>query len=152
MTNVEQNSSYGFRLAIIYSVIWFVDLLDATLLNVALPEISQYFLIDPTNAEWALIGFLLARVIGMLMSNPASTYFGSKRFFLIAAWLCSISSLACGLAPHFFELVLFRLFQGFAGGLMIPLGMQLLMSAMPQSKWVSNFIKESKNFLGSFEG
>ncbi len=101
MTSIEKNISYGFRLAIIYSIVWFVDLLDATLLNVALPEISKYFLIDPTNAEWALIGFLLAMVIGMLMSNPASTYFGFKRIFLTAAWLYSVSSLACGLAPHF---------------------------------------------------
>lgn len=136
MASIEKNISYGFRLAIIYSIIWFVELLDATLLNVALPEISQYFLIDPTNAEWVLIGFLLAMVIGMLVSNPIGTYFGSRRIFLTAAWLYCVSSLACGLAPHFSELVLFRVIQGFAGGLMIPLGMQLLMSAMPQSKWV----------------
>lgn len=136
MTSIKKNSSYGFRLAVIYSIVWFVDLLDATLLNVALPEISKYFLIDPTNAEWALIGFLLAMVIGMLMGNPASTYFGSKRIFLTAAWLYSVSSLACGLALHFSGLVLFRVIQGFAGGLMIPLGMQLLMGAMPQTKWV----------------
>ncbi len=136
MVNVEKNISYGLRLAIIYSIIWFVDLLDASLLNIALPEVSQYFHIDPTNAEWALIGFLLAMIIGMLMSNPASTNFGSRRIFLIAAWAYVISSLACGLSQHFSELVIFRVIQGFAGGLMIPLGMQLLMSAMPQSKWV----------------
>lgn len=136
MSNTEKSVSYGFRLAIIYAIVWFVDLLDASLLNVALPEISQFFSIDPTNAEWALIGFLLAMVIGMLLSNPASTYFGSRRIFLTSAWLYTISSFACGLAPHFSELVLFRVIQGFAGGLMIPLGMQLLMSAMPQNKWV----------------
>ena len=42
---VDRNTSYGIRLAVIYSIIWFIDLLDATLLNVALPEISQYFMI-----------------------------------------------------------------------------------------------------------
>jgi hypothetical protein len=53
----KDSVSYGIRLAILYGSIWFVDLLDATLLNVALPEISKFFQIDPTNAEWALIGF-----------------------------------------------------------------------------------------------
>lgn len=85
MMSVDKNISYGFRLAIIYSIVWFGELLDATLLNVALPEIAKYFLIDSTNGEWALIGFLFATVIGMLMSSPASTYFGSKRIFLTAS-------------------------------------------------------------------
>ncbi len=127
--------SYGIRLAIIYGVIWFVDMLDATLLNVALPEISKFFNIDPTNAEWALIGFLLAMVIGMVLSNPAGANFGMRRVFIAAQWLYLASSLACGLSPHFSELVIFRVFQGFGGGLAIPIGMNLIMTVMPQDKW-----------------
>lgn len=136
MKNLEKNGSYGIKLAIIYSIVWFVDLLDASLLNVALPAVSQYFTIDPINAEWALIGFLLAMVVGMLMSNPTRISFGSRLTFLTATWLYSISSLACGLASYFSELVLFRVIQGFSGGLMIPIGLQLLMNAMSQKKWV----------------
>lgn len=68
---MDKNTSYGIRLAVIYSIIWFVDLLDATLLNVALPEISQYFMIDPTNAEWALkrisigVGYFLLNCLSL---------------------------------------------------------------------------------------
>lgn len=113
----------------------FVDLLDASLLNVALPEISHYFRIDPTNAEWALIGFLLAMVVGMILSNPAGTHFGVRRVFVASQWLYLISSLTCGFAIHFSELVISRIIQGFGGGLALPIGMSMVMMAMPQDKW-----------------
>ena len=132
---MQQDVRYGIRLSIIYGVIWFIDLLDASLLNVALPEVSQYFRIGPTDAEWALIGFLLAMVIGMIISTPASQNFGLRRVFLFAQWMYIFSSLACGLSIHFPELVLFRVLQGFAGGLAIPLGMFLIMSVLPNEMW-----------------
>lgn len=129
------DTRYGVRLAIIYAVIWFVDLLDASLLNVALPEISVALRVDPTNAEWVLIGFLLAIVIGMLLSAPASVNFGIRRVFIGSQWLYVISSAACGLSPGFSELVIFRVFQGFGGGLAIPIGMNLIMTALPKDRW-----------------
>ncbi len=132
---MSEDSRYGIRLAIIYGIIWFIDLLDASLLNVALPEISKYFHIGPADAEWALIGFLLAMVIGMLLSAPSTKNFGNRPVFLFSQWMYLVSSLACGLSVHFSELVLFRILQGFAGGLAIPLGMYLIMTVMPHDLW-----------------
>ncbi len=132
---MEQNIRYATRLAVVYAIIWFIDLLDASLLNIALPEISSWFRIDPTNAEWALLSFLLATVVGMVLSNPAGANFGVRTVFIGSQWLYLASSLACGLSSNFLQLVLFRAFQGFAGGLAIPIGMNLLMTSMPQDKW-----------------
>lgn len=126
---------YGVRLAVLYATIWFVDLLDASLLNVALPAISKSLRIDPTNAEWALIGFLLAIVMGMIVSNPASKNFGIRFVFLGAQWIYVLSSMACGFASNFLQLVIFRIFQGVGAGLAIPLGMNLIMCVMPRNKW-----------------
>ena len=130
---MHQNIQYGIRLFILYGIIWFIDLLDATLLNVALPAISMDFHIGPTEAQWALIGFLLATVIGMIISTPISQTFGLRRVFLLAQWVYLCSSLACGITVYFSELVFFRVIQGFAGGLAIPLGMFLSMSVLPHN-------------------
>ncbi len=132
---MQQDVRYGIRLFILYGIIWLIDLLDATLLNVALPVMALDFKIGTTEAQWALIGFLLATVIGMIISTPTSQLFGTRRIFLIAQWVYLLSSLACGIAVYFLELVLFRVFQGFAGGLAIALGMFLTLSVLPQVKW-----------------
>jgi len=126
---------YGIRLSIVYGIIWFIDLLDATILNVALPEISQFFKIDPTDGEWAIIGFLLAMTIGIVVSHPTATFFGVRRIYLGSQWFYILSSLACGFSNNFSQLVFFRIFQGCAGGISIPIGMSLNMSALPQDKW-----------------
>jgi EmrB/QacA subfamily drug resistance transporter len=133
-----KNLAYGYRISIICGAIWFVDLLDTTLLNVALPEISNFFNIDPTNAEWALIGFLLAMTLGMIVSHPSGNFFGLRRIFLGAQWLYLASSAACGLSTNFPQLVVFRILQGFGGGLAIPLGMSIMLSSLPQEKWAKN--------------
>ncbi|HEY5813088.1 MAG TPA: MFS transporter, partial [Terrimicrobiaceae bacterium] len=91
--------------------------------------------IDPVDAEWALIGFLLATTAGMVISNPAANYLGSRRVFLFAQWLYLLSSLGCGLAGQFSHLVIFRVLQGLGGGVAIPIGMTLLMEAVPSNKW-----------------
>lgn len=132
---MQQNTQYGIRLFILYGIIWFIDLLDATLLNVALPVISIDFHIGPTDAQWALVAFLLATVIGMIISTPVSQTFGLRRVFLFAQWVYLCSSLACGITVNFSELVFFRVIQGFAGGLAIPLGMFLTMSVLPHEMW-----------------
>lgn len=130
-----QSVHYAVKLAILYGAVWFIDLLDASLLNVALPKISQYFRINPTNAEWVLIGFLLAMTIGMILSDPCGKWFGKRKTFLIAQWGYIISSIGCGISSYFSELVFFRIAQGFFGGLAIPIGMTLVMTHMPQNKW-----------------
>ena len=132
---MQQDAQYGIRLFILYGIIWFIDLLDATLLNVALPVISLDFKIGPNIAQWALIGFLIAMVIGMIVSAPISQKFGVRRIFLFAQWVFLCSSLACGLAMNFSELVFFRVIQGFGGGLAIPIGMFLTMSVLPHDLW-----------------
>lgn len=132
-----ENKSYGYgiRLAIIYSLVWFIDLLDASTLNVTLPAIAQACHIDPTNAEWAIVGFLLSMTIGISISSWLGDNYGTRRIFLLSQLIYIGSSIGCGFAVDISSLILFRIFQGFAGGMAIPLGMSALMKAMPQSRW-----------------
>lgn len=126
---------YGLRLAILYGAIWFIDLLDASLLNIALPNISKYFQMHPTRTEWVLIGFLLGMIIGMLTSDPLGQHLGKRKTFLCAGWCYLFSSIGCGFSHYFAELVFFRIVQGISGGWAIPVGMTLVMTYMPQGKW-----------------
>lgn len=134
---MEENKkyTYGIRLAIIYSFVWFIDLLDASSLNVALPSIAQSFTVDPTDAEWAIVGFLLSMTIGISVSSWLGQRFGMRSIFLGSQLLYILSSTGCGLSPGIGTLVFFRILQGFAGGMAIPLGMTALMRAMPAAHW-----------------
>lgn len=131
----NKSYSYGIRLAIIYSLVWFIDLLDASSLNVTLPAIAQSFHIDPINAEWAIVGFLLSMTIGISISSWLGENYGTRRIFLLSQLIYIGSSIGCGFSVDLSSLVFFRIFQGFAGGMAIPLGMSALMKAMPQSSW-----------------
>ncbi len=134
---MTENKSYryGIRLAIIYSLVWFIDLLDASTLNVALPAIAQSFRIDPTDAEFAILGFLLSMAIGIGISSWMGDRYGTRRVFLLSQLIYIGSSIGCGFSVDLPFLVFFRIFQGFAGGMAIPLGMSALMKAMPRSNW-----------------
>lgn len=131
----NKNYSYDIRLAIIYSLVWFIDLLDASALNVTLPAIAQSFHIDPRNAEWAIVGFLLSMTVGISISSWLGENYGTRRIFLLSQLIYIGSSIGCGFSIDLSSLIFFRIFQGFAGGMAIPLGMSALMKAMPQSSW-----------------
>lgn len=134
---MTENKSYiyGIRLAVIYSLVWFIDLLDASTLNVTLAAIAQSFHVDPTDAEWAIVGFLLSMTIGISISGWLGDNYGTKRIFLLSQLMYIASSIGCGLSPTLSSLVFFRIVQGFSGGMAIPLGMSALLKAMPQSHW-----------------
>lgn len=132
---MTENKTHGIRLAIIYSLVWFIDLLDASTLNVTLPIIAQSFHIEPIDAEWVIIGFLLSMTIGICISGWLGENYGAKRIFLFSQLIYIGSSIGCGFSPSISFLIFFRVFQGFAGGMAIPLGMSVLLKAMPQSLW-----------------
>lgn len=126
---------YGIRLAIIYCCVWFIDFLDATSLNVTLPVIAQFFHIDPIDAEWAIVGFLLTITLGMSISGWLGDRYGTRKIFLLSQFFYILSSIGCGLAFNMPCLILWRLIQGFSAGMAIPLGMAALTRVMPESRW-----------------
>lgn len=127
--------SYGIKIAIIYSLVWFIDLLDASTLNVAIHSIAESFHIESIQAEWALIGFLLAMTLGIGLSSWLANRFGMKKVFILSQVFYLLSSIGCAFAFNIEALILFRVIQGLAAGMAIPLGMSSLMKALPQAKW-----------------
>ena len=136
-STTQKSLIYGIQIAILYGIVWFIDLLDASILNVALPSIAQSFAVDATHAEWTIIGFLLALTVAIPVSGWLGEAFGTKKIFLWSQVVYTLSSLACGLAPTLSSLICFRIAQGAAGGLLIPVGMTLLMRNVPADRWAT---------------
>ncbi|MFD2628530.1 DHA2 family efflux MFS transporter permease subunit [Oceanobacillus kapialis] len=112
----------------------FVALLNNTLLNVALPTIMEEFDVSPSVVQWITTGYML--VNGILI--PASAFFIQKytnrRLFLTAISLFSIGTLLAMLAPSFGILVLARMIQASGSAVMMPLLMNVMLTAFPVEK------------------
>lgn len=112
----------------------FVALLNNTLLNVALPTIMTEFDVSPSIVQWITTGYML--VNGILI--PASAFFIQKftnrRLFLTAMTLFSVGTLLAMLAPSFGILVLARMIQASGSAVMMPLLMNVMLTAFPVEK------------------
>jgi EmrB/QacA subfamily drug resistance transporter len=112
----------------------FLNILDSTIVNVALPSIADAFGAEATAAEWVVLGYLLSLAVFIPASGWIGDRFGSKRTFLVAVALFTGASIMCGLAGSLGQLVAFRLLQGVGGGMMTPVGTAMLFRAFPPSE------------------
>ncbi len=111
-----------------------VFLIDATVVNVALAKLASVFGVQVATVQWAITGFALANGVATPMASFVEQRFTMKRVWLVALTLFTASSLLCGLAPAFWVLILARILQGFAGGMMLPLAIGTLFSAFPPNE------------------
>lgn len=106
-------------------------LIDTTVVNVALAKLQAVYNVDVATIQWVITGYALASGIATPLAGYFSTRFGTKRVWLIALSGFTAASIVCGLSPAFFVLVLGRIIQGFAGGMLLPIGISELFSAFP---------------------
>jgi EmrB/QacA subfamily drug resistance transporter len=113
----------------------FMELLDMTIVNVALPELARAFDLDPesaaTDIQWVVTGYLLSLAVFIPVSGWLGDRFGTKRIFMTALFLFTSASLACGLAWSLESLIAFRVLQGVGGGMLTPVGTAMLYRAFP---------------------
>jgi DHA2 family multidrug resistance protein len=131
---------WPYKWQVVASVIFgtFMVIMDATVVNVALPTLRTFFggssqaSID--QVQWVISGFTLAIGIVTPMAGLLADRFGIKRVYLLSLLGFTIASALCGLAPNLPLLIFFRILQGLAGGSALPLGTALLFSAFPQEE------------------
>lgn len=116
---------YKYLVAIIYVSILFLDRMDLTITNVAMPTFAKDFQISITDTDWIATSFLIALGVVMPVSGWLSDRFGSKKTFLFANCLFILSSTLCACAWGFSSLIFFRVLQGIGGGLLVPVGMSM---------------------------
>ena len=97
-----------------------MDMIDVTIVNVALPSIRRDLHASATQLEWVVSGYMLAFAAALIIAGNLGDLFGRKRLFLSGAALFGLASLAAGLAGTGAELIAARVVQGAAAAAMAP--------------------------------
>jgi MFS transporter, DHA2 family, multidrug resistance protein len=108
--------SNPWLIAVVVTVAAFMEVLDTTIVNVALPHTAGAMSVSYDDATWSLTSYLIANGIVLTISGWLGRTIGRKRYFLICIGMFSVCSLLCGLSQNLSELILARLAQGFFGG------------------------------------
>ena len=126
--------SYKKAVATVYVLGVFIQILNATAVNVALPAMGESFGVPSNEVEWVVLGFLLSLIIGIPAAAWVADRFGSKWAFIAALVGFVVASILCGLATSLQWLVAARLLQGLPAGLITPIGAAILYRAFPQNE------------------
>lgn len=111
-----------------------MDLLDATIANLAGPSIRADLGGDGTTLQWVLAAYTTTLAIGLVTSGRLGDILGRRRLFLTGMAGFTVASLACGLAPGVGWLIAARAVQGLAGAVMIPQGFALVKVVFPPDR------------------
>ena len=121
-------------IAILVALASFMEVLDTTIANVALPYIAGGMGVSEDEASWVVTTYLVANAIILTASSYLARRLGRKTFFLICLGLFTLSSLLSGFAPNLNALLLFRIMQGVGGGGMVPVAQSILADLFPPAK------------------
>ncbi|CAB4584280.1 unannotated protein [freshwater metagenome] len=120
---------YKYVVAIVYVTALFLDILDVTIVNVAIPALGVEFATE--NAEWIVLGYTLSLAVWIPVSGWLGDRFGTKRVFMFAFASFVAGSLLCAVAQSIGQLIAFRVVQGIGGGMLTPVGVTMLFRAFP---------------------
>lgn len=123
---------YKWVVAIVYVAAIFLDILDTTIVNVALFSMGKEFRTDAI--EWVVLGYTLSLAVWIPTSGWLGDRFGTKKVFLFALSAFALGSFACGMSQSIGQLVGFRVLQGVGGGMLTPVGVSMLFRAFPHSE------------------
>src|SRR5260221_10418553 len=121
--NAEPGWNLGHNLwliALTVTLATFMEVLDTSIANVALPHIGGSLGASQDEATWVLTSYLVANAVILPASAYLTTFIGRKKFYMICVALFGISSMMCGLAPSLPILVFCRVLQGIGGGGLAP--------------------------------
>ena len=123
---------YKYIVAILAVFAIFMELLDSTVVNVAIPTLGRDFdVTSPTTIQWVITGYLLSLAVFIPVSGWAGDRFGTKRVFMFALAVFTFASLLCALAWSIESLIAFRVFQGVGGGMLSPVAFATVWRAFP---------------------
>ncbi|MDB5963576.1 MAG: transporter [Polaromonas sp.] len=117
--------------------VFFLLLLDSSILNTSLPQVARSMGVAPLALSPTITGYLLASVVAMPLSGWFSGKFGARRVYLASIFLFMLSSAACGASGSLWQLIAARVVQGAAGGLMFTVGRSLALRDAPRSELLS---------------
>ncbi len=122
---------YKWIVAIVFVAGTFMDILDTTSVNVALPSLAEEFDATISEIEWVVTGYLLSLAVWIPASGWIGDRFGTKKVYLFAIVMFTGASVLCGTATTLTELTVYRILQGVGGGMLVPVGTAMLFRAFP---------------------
>ncbi|MBV9505990.1 MAG: DHA2 family efflux MFS transporter permease subunit [Acidobacteriia bacterium] len=118
-------------IAVVVALAAFMEVLDTSIANVALPHMAGNLGASNDESTWVLTSYLVSNAIVLPISGWLAGLFGRKRFFLLCITLFTLSSLLCGIATSLGLLILFRVIQGAGGGGLQPMAQAILADTFP---------------------
>lgn len=112
----------------------FMNVLDISIANVAIPTIAGDLAVSPDNGTWVITSFAVSQAIMLPITGWLARRFGEVRLFLYSTALFTITSVLCGLSVNLSMLIFFRVLQGAVSGPMIPLSQSILLANYPEEK------------------
>ncbi|BDZ57685.1 MDR family MFS transporter [Barrientosiimonas endolithica] len=122
---------YKWLVATAFVMALFMEILDMTVLNTALPILGEHFGAETSELQWLVTGYLVSLAVFIPASGWVADRFGDKRTFVLALAIYTGASLWAGLAGSVTELLVARVTQGVGGGLLTPVGTAMLFRAFP---------------------
>src|SRR5438477_5811133 len=123
-----------WAVALTVTIATFMEVMDTSIANVALPHIAGGLSAGQDESTWVLTSYLVSNAVVLPMSAWLSEQFGRKRFYMTCVALFTASSFLCGLAPSLGLLVFFRILQGVGGGGQGPSEQAILADTFPAAK------------------
>ena len=118
------------------AIAFFMQTLDGTILNTALPSMARDLAEDPLRMQGVVIAYMLTVALLIPASGWLADRFGTRRIFFSALMLFTLGSLLCAMSTSFNQLVVARVVQGVGGALMLPVGRLVVLRAYPRSEFV----------------
>jgi MFS family permease len=117
--------------SVVFVASMFMNIMDITIVNVALPSIGRQFGVPEASLDSVAVGYLVSLAVFIPAAGWMGDRLGSKRVLLFAIAVFTGASVLCGLADSLPELVFFRVIQGVGGGMLTPVGMAMLFRTFP---------------------
>ena len=119
---------------VILTIATFMEVLDTSIANVALPHIAGSLSAGQEEAAWVLTSYLVANAIILPISGWLATFFGRKRFYMACVTIFVVSSFLCGISTNLSMLIFFRILQGLGGGGLAPSEQSIIADTVPPEK------------------
>ena len=118
------------------AVAFFMQALDTTILNTAVPAIAKALDVAPLSMKAVLSSYTLSLAVFIPISGWMADRFGTRRVFAWAIGTFTLGSLLCGISNNIHLLVVYRVLQGFGGAMMVPVGRLTLVRTFPKSELI----------------
>jgi MFS transporter, DHA2 family, multidrug resistance protein len=121
-------------IAVVVAMAAFMEVLDTSIANVALPYMAGSLGASNDQSTWVLTSYLVSNAIVLPISGWLANAIGRKRFFMSCLVIFTLSSLLCGIAPSLGAIIFFRILQGVGGGGLQPMAQAILADTFPPEK------------------